>query len=63
MVVNAFIDQFVSLGETFFDVATADPLSGVLVGIGGLLTAVSIAIFGYLSLRGAVSGGVRLSGN
>ena len=63
MVINAFVDQFVSLGETFFDVATADPVSTVLVVLGLLLTTFAVLAFAYLAVRGAFSGLARMAGS
>lgn len=46
------VDDLLGLVEYFTEVATTDPISGLLLALGGLLTAFSIGLFGYLSLRG-----------
>lgn len=63
MVVNSFIEQFSDLGEAFAEAATADPLSIILVALGGLLTGAAVLIFGYLSLRSVISGLGRAAQN
>lgn len=39
----------------FVDVALGDPLSLVLIGFGGLFIGSSVAVFGYLALRGVLA--------
>jgi len=46
------LDNIVKLGELFGDVATSDPISGVLLALGAVLTAFASVAFGYLSARG-----------
>jgi len=44
------------LVQSIAEVATSDPLSGVLVAVGGLLIAGTVAFTGYLALGAIVSG-------
>ena len=46
--------------KLFTEVALSDPLSAVLVALGGLLTAVAVTVFGGLSAGGLVSYFLRL---
>ncbi len=48
------IDSIVSMPGEFLDVVTVDPLSALLVLVGGLLIGVSVAVMGYLTLGAAV---------
>ncbi|AQL43171.1 hypothetical protein BV210_10780 [Halorientalis sp. IM1011] len=43
------------LAQSITEVATADPLSAVLVTVGGLLIAGTVAFTGYLALGAVVS--------
>lgn len=54
------LQDAIESAELFTDVALADPLSAVLVALGGLLTAVAVAVFGGLSAGGLVSYFLRL---
>jgi hypothetical protein len=49
------VQNFVELVTKFTDVALSDPLSAVLITVGGLLTAFSVAVFGVLSGGAAVA--------
>ncbi|MFC7044446.1 hypothetical protein ACFQH6_02615 [Halobacteriaceae archaeon GCM10025711] len=44
------IEQLVQLVNTFLQVALADPISIVLVGMGFLLTTFALVVFGVLAL-------------
>lgn len=44
----------------FTDVALSDPLSALLVALGGLFTAVAVAVFGGLSAGAVTSALARL---
>ncbi|WP_232687072.1 hypothetical protein [Halobacterium zhouii] len=46
------IDNITTAVDLFGTVARTDPLSAVLLALGGLLVAFSSAIFGYLALGG-----------
>lgn len=61
MVVNSFVEMFLDLGEAFAEAAAASRLSAVLIAVGGLITVFASAVFGYLALRGGISGAVRLT--
>lgn len=61
MVVNSFVEMFVDLGDAFAEAATAHWLSGILVVAGALITVFASAVFGYLALRGGISGAIRLT--
>lgn len=47
--------------ELFTDIATSDPISGVLLAFGALFVAVSVAAFGGLSLGGVAAAIGRLA--
>ena len=49
------IDNLVTLGEQFAEVATADPLSVPLLVAGAAVMAVSVGGFGLLALGGLVN--------
>lgn len=49
------IGNAVEAVRLFTDVATSDPLSAVLIALGGLLTFAATAVFGGLSAGAAVS--------
>jgi len=49
------VDNLREMVERFTEVATTDPLSAVLLALGAVLTLVSVAIFGGLSLGGLLS--------
>lgn len=49
------IDNLVTLVREFFAVATSDPLSALLMALGGLFTGVAAVFFGYLTVRGLLS--------
>ncbi len=44
-----------TLIELFTEVATSDPLSGILIAIGGLLTLAAVGALGVLAVGGAFS--------
>lgn len=48
------VQDFIELNRIFIDVALTNPVMGVLLLVGALLTAFSIGVFGYLTL-GAVA--------
>lgn len=50
------IDELVSLVEPFATAAGADPVSAVLLLVGGVLLFVSFAIVGWLALGGVLAG-------
>lgn len=52
--VSVVVENLVDMSGYITDVATSDPLSGVLVAIGTLLFAVSFGFFGYLTLGALV---------
>ncbi|PSQ37729.1 hypothetical protein BRD10_04810 [Halobacteriales archaeon SW_12_71_31] len=54
------LQDAIESAKLFTDVALSDPLSAVLVALGGLLTAVAVAVFGGLSAGGLVSYVLRL---
>lgn len=54
MFIEELIQSIIDMPGEFADVATADPLSAVLVAIGGLLTFAAMAVFGGLTLGAVV---------
>jgi len=54
-VFTRLVGNVVDLVRTFTEVALADPLSAVLLTVGGLLTLFSVAVFGYLALGGLLA--------
>ena len=48
------VDSIVEMPSWFADVAAVDPLSAVLLLVGALITGVSVAVFGLLSLGALV---------
>lgn len=54
------IEDAIRAVELFTDVALGDPLSAVLVALGGLATGAALLAFGGLSAGGLVSYGRRL---
>ena len=48
------IDNLVTAGDLFGEVARTDPLSAILLALGALLIVFSTAVFGYLALGGAL---------
>jgi hypothetical protein len=53
-VLGALLDSVLQLPGKFLAVALSDPLSALLIVIGGLLTTASVAAFGLLSLGAIV---------
>ena len=51
---NVIIDDLVAMNEYLFDVAMGDGLAFVLVAVGSLLIAASVAVLGGLTLGAAV---------
>lgn len=49
------IDNILTFVELLTSVATSDPISAVLVTLGGLIFALSFSYFGYLTLGGLLS--------
>jgi hypothetical protein len=49
------VGELVELVTRFTDVALSDPLSALLLAVGGLLTAASVAAFGYLAAGGVLA--------
>lgn len=47
---SELIESIVDMGPKFADVATRDPLSGILVLFGGLFVFAAVAAFGGLTL-------------
>lgn len=54
LAVTTFVDDLGSAAGYFETAVTVDPLSAILVVVGQLLIAVSILVFGYLTLRAAL---------
>lgn len=50
------IDELVSLVEPFATAAGADPVSAILLLVGGTVLLVSFAVVGWLTLGGVVAG-------
>lgn len=50
----SLVQNLLCMVEQFTAVATADPLSGLLVAVGGLLTTASVAVLGYLAAGAAL---------
>ena len=48
--VSELVESIVDIGPEFADVATRDPLAGVLVLFGGLFVFAAVAAFGGLTL-------------
>ncbi|WP_226011878.1 hypothetical protein [Halomicrobium salinisoli] len=48
------IESIVQMPGRFVSIATSDPLSALLILIGGALIGVSVAVMGYLTLGAAV---------
>jgi len=49
------LDSLLRMPMEFGAVATSDPISAVLLAVGGLLTLASAGVFGYLALRGVLA--------
>jgi hypothetical protein len=54
-ILTELIDSVLRMPGEFAAIATSDPLSAVLIAIGGLLTGVSVLVFGYLAVGGLAS--------
>jgi|AntRauTorcE11898_2_1112593.scaffolds.fasta_scaffold17361_2 hypothetical protein len=52
--VSQLVDSLVEIGPKFLEVATRDPIAGVLVAFGALFVFVSVAVFGGLTLGAVV---------
>lgn len=50
----SLLAQLAELGSLFGGIATTDPVSAVLLALGGLLTVGSVAVLGYLALGAGV---------
>jgi hypothetical protein len=49
------LDSLLRMPVEFGAVAASDPISAVLLAVGGLLTLASVGVFGYLSARGVLA--------
>ena len=54
-ILTDLIDSIVQFPSEITEVATQSPITAVLVAMGGLLIAISMGVFGYLSLGAVVS--------
>ena len=50
------VETVEAMARYFTEAAMVDPLSAILLLIGQLLLAVSIVVFGYLTVRGLIAG-------
>lgn len=51
---SELLESVQSIGPEFFDVATRDPLAGILVAFGGLFVASAVGVLGVLTLGAIV---------
>lgn len=50
MFIRQLFQSILDMPGAFSDVATADPISGVLLAVGGIITLFAVAFFGILVL-------------